>query len=408
MRQMRILLFALLAMAAGLARADAFVPDQVAPRVVTTASAEQQYALYLPPGYDSARQWPVLIILDPRGRAETSLAMAVEGARRHGWIVMSSYQSRSDTLESTTLYALQALLDESEKRFSTDRRRLYLAGMSGTAKTLWKVVEPLRGSLAGMIGCAGGRPPELGKLSAAAPPFYGCTGRHDFNHREMLELEDALTAVRSPQHLQEFAGGHGWPTPDGLGPAIDWLELSAMRSNLVPRRADWIASHFASARQAGEAEADDYRRWRALRQVLADHAGLVDTGDLAARVAELEAGAAVRAGIARERQLREDERRYAGLVDTWMTRMRSRFPDGRPQDPPGKPQSLSELKVRSMQKLAASSNAADADSATRRLELAYAAAAYYLPAEATQRREPGHVAASRAVAAAIFPERSQE
>ena len=48
----------------------------------------------------------------------------------------------TDTLESSTLYALQALLTESEKRYSTDRRRLYLAGMSGTAKTLWKVVEP--------------------------------------------------------------------------------------------------------------------------------------------------------------------------------------------------------------------------------------------------------------------------
>jgi predicted esterase len=407
MALMRILLLALLALAAGLARADDFLPDQLDPRVDTPPSTEQQNPLYLPPGYDATRKWPVLILLDPRGRAEESLALAVEGARRHGWIVMSSYQSRSDTLESTTLYALQALLDESEKRFSTERRRLYLAGMSGTAKTLWKVVEPLRGSLAGMIGCAGGRPSELGKLAVAAPPFYGCTGRHDFNHREMLDLEDALAAVHSPQHLQEFAGGHGWPTQGGLGAAIDWLELSAMRTGLTPRRADWIASHFADARQAAEAESDDYRRWRALRQVLADHAGLLDTGDLAARVAALEANAAVRAGLAREKQLREDERRYAGLVDTWATRMRARFPDGRPQAPPGKPQSLSDLKVRSMQKLAASADPAEAESASRRLELAYAAAAYYLPAEAMQRREPGHAAAARAVAAAIFPDRAE-
>jgi hypothetical protein len=301
---------------------------------------------------------------------------------------------------------LQALLDESDKRFSSDRRRLYLAGMSGTAKTLWKVVEPLRGSLAGMIGCAGGRPSELGKLAVAAPPFYGCTGRHDFNHREMLELEDALAAVHSPQHLQEFPGGHGWPGQ--LTEAIDWLELSAMRTGLTPRRADWIAGNLASTRRAAEAEPDDYRRWRGLRQVLADHAGLLDTGDLAARVEELEGGAAVRAGIASEKKLRDDERRYAGLVDTWATRMRSRLPDGSAQAPPPKPQSLAELKIRSMQKLAASADPAEADSATRRLELAYAAAAYYLPAEAMQRREPAHAAASRAVAAAIFPDRATQ
>ena len=265
----------------------------------------------------------------------------------------------------------------------------------------------MRGSLAGMIGCAGGRPPELGKLAVAAPPFFGCTGRHDFNHREMRDLEDALAAVRSPQHLQEFPGGHGWPNEGGLTGAIDWLELSAMRNGLAPRRADWIATHYAATRQAAEAQTDEYLRWRELRQVLADHTGLLDTGDLAARVAELEASANVRAGVAREKELREDERRYAGLVDTWATRMRSRFPDGRPQSPPGKPKSLSDLKVRSTQKLAASADPAEADSGTRRLELAYAAAAFYLPAEAIQRREPGHAAASRAVAAAIFPERTQ-
>lgn len=404
---MRHLLALLLLLAASTCRAGGFPVDQVVPRVATLASAGQEYALYLPPGYSTQRQWPVLILLDPRGRADTTLALAVEGARRHGWVLMSSYQSRSDGLESVTLFALQALLDESERRFSTDRRRLYLAGMSGTAKTLWKVVEPLRGSLAGMIGCAGGRPPELGKLTAAAPPFFGCTGAHDFNHREMLDLEETLAALHSPQHLQEFPGGHGWPT-QGLGEAIDWLELSAMRTGLSPRRADWIATNYAAALRAAEAETDPYRRWRRLRQVLADHAGLVETAELARRVAELEASAAIREGSARERKLRDDERRYAGLVDAWATRMRARFPDGRPQAPPPKAQSLSQLKVRSLQKLAAGTDPAEADSALRRLELAYVAAAYYLPAEAMQRREPGHAAASRAIAAAIFPDRAQD
>lgn len=385
--------------------AEDFPVDQVVPRVATLASPDQQYALYLPPGYSRGQAWPVLIMLDPRGRAEATLARVQEGARRNGWIVMSSYQSRSDTLESITLFALQALLDESEKRFSTDRRRLYLAGMSGTAKTLWKVVKPLKGSLAGMIGCAGGYSPELPPLASPAPAFYGCTGTHDFNHREMKDLEATLDKLGSPQYLLEFEGGHGWPEA-GLDHAIDWLQLSAMQTGLAPADKQWITGQFSVARQAALSAPDDFRRGRALQRVAADFRGLHDIGDTADLSARLLGSPAARASEAREAQLREDERKYAGLVNDWFTRMRARFPDGRPQDPPPKPQSLAALKVRSLQKLAAGSDHEQADSAIRRLELAFAAANSYLPAEAMQRNEPGIAAASRAVAATIFPDRA--
>jgi predicted esterase len=395
----------LLLAACGMVRAEDFPVDQVVPRVATLASPDQQYALYLPPGYSPGQPWPVLIMLDPRGRAEPTLARVREGARRNGWIVMSSYQSRSDTLESITLFALQALLDESEKRFSTDRRRLYLAGMSGTAKTLWKVVKPLKGSLAGMIGCAGGYSPELPPLSSAAPAFYGCTGTHDFNHREMKDLESTLDKLGSPQYLLEFEGGHGWPEA-GLDHAIDWLQLSAMQTGLAPADKQWIAGQFSAALQAALAAPDDFRRGRALQRVAADFRGLHDIGDTAELSATLLGSPEARASKAREALLREDERKYAGLVNDWFTRMRARFPDGRPQDPPPKPQSLAALKVRSLQKLAAGSDRELADSAIRRLELAFAAANSYLPAEAMQRNEPGIAAASRAVAAAIFPDRA--
>ncbi len=396
--------FVLLA-ACGLVRADDFPVDRVIPKVTTLASPDQQYALYLPPGYSPNRQWAVLIMLDPRGRAEATLARVQEGARRNGWIVMSSYQSRSDTLESVTLFALQALLDESEKRFSTDRRRLYLAGMSGTAKTLWKVVKPLKGSLAGMIGCAGGYSPELPPLTESVPAFYGCTGTHDFNHREMKDLEASLDKLGSPQYLLEFDGGHGWPEA-GLDHAIDWLQLSAMKTGLAPPDKQWIAGQFSAARQAALSAPDDFRRGHALQRVAADFRGLHDIGDSAELAARLLDSPEARASAAREAQLREDERKYAGLVNDWFTRMRARFPDGRPQDPPPKPQSLAALKVRSLQKLAAGSDRELADSAIRRLELAFAASNSYLPAEAMQRKEPEIAAASRAVAAAIFPDRA--
>lgn len=404
-RMPRFLLALLLLVAAPVQSADDFPRDTVVPRVATLAPAEYQYALYLPAGYDPSRRWPLLIVLDPRGRAEASIAMAVEGARRHGWIVMSAWQSRSDTAESVTLLALQALLDDSSRRFSLDPRRLYLAGMSGTAKSLWTVVPPLRGSLAGLVGCAGGREPGSPPLTTPIPPFFGCTGDHDFNHAEMLALDATLAKAGARHRLQGFAGGHGWPSA-GLGEAIDWLQLMAMRDGLAARDADWIAARLAAERAAGEAQADEYRRWLALAPLAGDYAGLAPDDGLAARVEALARSTAVRAARARESELAEDERRYHDVVDAWVGRMRARFPDGRAQDPPTRGESVNVLKVRSLQKLANGGDAMLADSARRRLELAFAAANFYVPAEAEARKLPGHAKAARAVAGAIFPERA--
>ena len=65
------------------------------------------------------------------------------------------------------------------RTFRTIRKRVYLAGMSGTAKTLWVVQPVLRDRVAGLIGSGGARPPELPALQGA-PPFFGFAGHDGF------------------------------------------------------------------------------------------------------------------------------------------------------------------------------------------------------------------------------------
>ena len=214
--------------------------DTVIPKVATSANADQQYSLYLPPGYPGQRQWPLLVILDARGRGESSLRLALDGARANGWVVLSSYQSRSDTNEIGTLRALQALLGEALQRFAIDRKRIYLAGLSGTAKTLWTRTDALAPLLAGMIGCGGGRPPELGALRKAPAAFFGMAGTEDFNYFEMRDLDADLADADATHRLLVFPGPHGWPQAEGFSEAIDWLDLMAMRDGRAPRRAAWI------------------------------------------------------------------------------------------------------------------------------------------------------------------------
>jgi hypothetical protein len=82
--------------------------ERLEDRHATAADASQHYALFQPD--DASAHTPLLIVLDPRGRGTLGRDLALDGARARGWTIVSSWQSRSDTLESVTLRALDALL----------------------------------------------------------------------------------------------------------------------------------------------------------------------------------------------------------------------------------------------------------------------------------------------------------
>lgn len=381
--------------------------DTLVTEVATLANPGQRYAIYLPPSDPQPSGTPpLLIILDARGRAESSLRMALDAARRNGWIVMSAYGSRSDTQEAVTLGALQALLDEAPRRFAYDRRRVYLAGLSGTAKTLWTQVDALRGVLAGLIGCGGGRPREVAAMRPP-PAFYGLAGTRDFNFREMQALDAELERAGAVHRLAVFDGGHGWPPdPAAFGAAIDWLELMAMRQGRIPRREAWIDLQLAEARQAAAASADPLARWRAADGIARDFAGLRGVSAERGTAAALAGSAELRAARASDDRLRASERRQGRRFDDWRARAFGRDGAGRMPDPPGVARSLAELRIRALQRQAADRrDPSAADAASRVLERDFVATAFYLPSALLASGEPGHAAASLAIAEAIFPDR---
>src|SRR5712691_12105378 len=67
-------------------------PGRLEERVRTATDTSQTFALYLPPGYTTERRWPVLFVLDPRGRALLGLQLFQDRAARLGWVILSSLQ----------------------------------------------------------------------------------------------------------------------------------------------------------------------------------------------------------------------------------------------------------------------------------------------------------------------------
>ncbi|MCL1633383.1 hypothetical protein M2650_01810 [Luteimonas sp. SX5] len=384
----------------GAAHAQASAGEIVAKRA-TLAEPDQQYSLFLPGGYGADKRWPVLIILDARGRGEQILRLATDGARARGWIVISSYQSQSDVDENITLRALQALLRETGQRYAYDPKRIYLAGFSGTAKTLWTQVDPLRNVIAGMIGCGGGRPPELGALRRAPPAFFGIAGTQDFNYQEMHDLDQDLARIGATRRLDVFDGPHSWPEAAVFTEAIAWLDLMAMRQGRMPRDEAWIDEQFA-ARQAASDRAQGLQRWRQLEQLARDFDGLRETHALRASADALASQPSVRGALEEASRLRADERRSSARLEDWIQRIGSRDMGGRRNAPPDVPTALRELRIASLQELSRDANPAVADSAQRRLAYIKAATGSYIPAR-YEAAEPEVARALLQIALAIDP-----
>jgi poly(3-hydroxybutyrate) depolymerase len=194
-RQTRAALLAALVLAAAgrrcAAQADVGHVDE---RVTSTTDTTQHFALYLPPGYTTERRWPILFVLDPRGRALLGLHLFQDAVARLGWIVMSSYNTLSDgPPPDPNIPAMNAMLAAAYARLSIDSSRLYLAGFSGTARAALAFAVALRGHVAGVIASGGALGfalggPETVFAGDSTFAYVGAAGTRDFNYEEVLAM----------------------------------------------------------------------------------------------------------------------------------------------------------------------------------------------------------------------------
>ncbi len=209
----------------------------------------QTYTLYLPSTYDPASRWPVLLVLDPRGRSVVAAELFRGTAEEYGWIILSSNDTRSDESMEPNRLALNALWAEIHSRYAIDPRRIYAAGFSGTVFVAYLVAQQT-GGLAGVIG-AGGRYIE-DALEKNQVAMFGAVGDTDFNYPEMRQMDEFLARQGNPHRLEVFPGGHEWMPEPLARQAVEWMELEAMRSGRRPRDETLIARLYAEDMAAAD------------------------------------------------------------------------------------------------------------------------------------------------------------
>lgn len=358
-----------------------FPVGRIVERVTSRANPRQSYAVYLPAGYREDRAWPLLVLLDPRGHALLPLERVRQVADRLGYMVMSSYNSRSDEAVDPNADALNAILDDADRLLALDPRRIYLVGQSGTARVSWLFAAGLPGNVAGVIGIGAGLPGAY-RPRARAPGaqqgivFFGAAGTDDYNFDEMWTLDATLDSLNLPHRITWFDGPHTWPPAEVLAEAVEWMELQAMASGLKPADAAWIAS-LLQQRLAGaealERAGDDYQAWRRYREIALDFLGLADASGATAAAHRLAQRDAVRRS---ERQLEALVRKQHAFYD----RMGALLGDFRGAKPPTLAQALARLDLDELKRRAAHpGDSMTAHAAARSLEQLWVYTSFYEP-----------------------------
>lgn len=387
-----------LALASALAAAE---PERgrLIEHVASRSDAAQTYTLYLPSSYDAAKSHPLLFVFDPRGRATRAAEIFRDGAERHGWIVISSNQTRSDDGNDANERAIAALFNELP-RYAVDRRRIYAAGFSGTAIVACAVGQNT-GALAGVIGVGGRAIPQMppSKFSFA---HFGAAGRVDFNNREMRFIDDELETAGLAHRFVEFDGDHRWFESELALEAIRWMEVIAMKEQRRVRDDAFLANVFRDELAAAarlEAAGDLAGARRMLRSTARTFEGLHPLRDAESALRRIESDDRWKRAEAEEKKWDEFEKRYAREV-------LARLPQTL-RELAARPQSVAvarAFRIADLRRRAAR-DGTEGRAAKRLLETVSAQTSFYLPRQLFERREYALAAAVLRVATDLHPDR---
>lgn len=373
-------------------------------QVTSVANGRQRYAIYLPSSYRTDRTYPLLVLMDPRGRALLPLEEAQEVAERLGWMVVSSYGTRSDVAVDPNADALNAMIADAEDFLSLDRKRIYLSGFSGTARVNWIFGYRLKGHVAGLIGFGAGFPGEFilsHRPDGTDPPlvFFGGVGSTDFNFDEMRRMDSTLDNVNLPHRIAYYGGPHAWGPTEIMTESVEWMELQAMRFNLRPNDSTYVNENYQrDLTRAASARAKDlYAGYVRYQSIVADYKGLRETPEAVAAVGQLKDDAAVKRTTRQLAKIAAWQKAYVEKLALFL----GEFRDG-PIPPLGK--SLSHLEIKNLVRAAAdSSDLLEMFSAERALSHVMSYTAFYEPDDYFTRQDPQRALAILNIAAAVDP-----
>jgi predicted peptidase len=238
-------------------RSSTPAPTGFIERDVAVNGTAYRYKVYVPPGYDPARRWPVVLFLHGAGergsdgelQVQVGLAPAIRRAPERVPAIVVFPQAPKDSSWSGTpgRMAIQAL-DQTMREFRGDPKRVYLTGLSMGGYGTWQLALEHPKRFAALVPiCSGVTYPRpnatwlrVTAVPADAPDPYAVVARgvrhipvwafHGDSDQavpvtQSRKMVEALRAAGSPAKYTEYPGvGHNsWDLAYAEPALWDWL-----------------------------------------------------------------------------------------------------------------------------------------------------------------------------------------
>jgi predicted peptidase len=150
-------------------------------RSVRIGDATHPYKVYVPPGFDAGRPWPVILFLHGSGEAGTDGVRQTEvglgrvlraDPRRFPALVVFPQAPHGQVWLGDLARAATTALEQTMTEFHGDPERIYLAGLSMGAYGAWVLAFESPERYAAIVSVAGGIVPPAGRRARLAhlPP----------------------------------------------------------------------------------------------------------------------------------------------------------------------------------------------------------------------------------------------
>jgi dienelactone hydrolase len=286
------------------------IPGQTDNHRTCAKNPGQTYALYLPSNYTPTKKWPIIYAFDPSARGDRPVDTLKAGAEKYGYIVAASNNSRNGQWPPE-IEAAQAVSDDTHTLLSIDDHRVYFTGFSGGARVAGRIAQLCKCAAGVYLNGAGFPSGTAPSPRDSVFPVFATVGNLDFNFPEVTRLDEALAAAGYPHFLRYFEGPHQWAPSEVAEEALGWFRLVAMKKDLAPRDADFIAQQRdaeITCAKAFEQSGNLFYAWREYNQAIAIFDGLADVAPFHAAATALASQKDVREGPKRQQHDFEEQK----------------------------------------------------------------------------------------------------
>lgn len=197
------------------------------------------FSLYLPGSFAVDDKWPLLLVLDLKGRARQTLSMFVQAAEKQGYVLM--FPRISDSLSVTeNMVKIGESLEQVLDLLPIQGDRIYTAG-EGVSGRFSSLLPTFFKEVHGVVSI-GASMANMEVLDAKRPfHFIGIIDRDDHNYPNLLMDANLLNSMGFPNQILLHEGTGDWPAASYIEKALQLFDLSAMGRNRIPNDPSLVA-----------------------------------------------------------------------------------------------------------------------------------------------------------------------